>query len=210
MTASKDSAAQDWHNFMLRPARYAEPSHIRGCFNGAISGELAAKLTACARIEERLSKILAARYSLSGRVELETCIEKDRVIALMPSEELGRVAQRAGAVYWGASLATAVLASDVEVLQQQLGQDLYQFALAHRDLSGAVQYLRPIETIGTAVSNDGWRCFEGWRRSLPQAVAERILLKLPAGYEAGGSLGSTFREKGPGIVRCAGSLAEAA
>jgi hypothetical protein len=208
MSTPQKSEVAAWRSFMLTPGRYAEPAHIRGCFNGAISAELAAKLVACARIEDRLSSLLVARYRLSRWLDLEACPQKDRAIALLPQAGFAGIARRAGAIYWGASLATAVFGSEVAALQRQLGGDLYQFALAHRGLSGPIQSLRPFEALDTKFLADGWRCFEGWRRSQQRAVAERILLKLPPDYEAGASLDRTFVEKGPEIVRCAGNAGE--
>jgi YOP proteins translocation protein K (YscK) len=203
-TAQKDEVSA-WRSFMLTPGRYAEPAHIRNCFNSAISAQLAAKLAACARIEDRLSSLLIARHNLSGWLDLEACPQKDRAIALLPQDELNGAARRAGAIYWSGSFATAVFGSEVAGLQRQLGEDLYQFALAHRDLTGPIQDLRPFEALDMKLLADGWRCFEGWRRGQPRAVAERVLLKLPEGYEADTPLGSVFVQKGPEIMHCAAS-----
>jgi hypothetical protein len=208
-TPQKNEAAA-WRSFMLTPGRYAEPAHIRNCFNGAISAELAAKLVACARIEDRLSNLLVARYRLSRWLDLEVCPPKDRTIALLPQAEFAGVARRAGAIYWGSSLATAVFGSEVSALQRQFGEELYRFALAHRDLAGPIQNLRPFEALDEKFLADGWRCFEGWRRSQQRAVAERVLLKLPPGYEADAPLDGAFIKNGPEIVRCASGHEEEA
>jgi hypothetical protein len=208
MSTPQKSEVSAWRSFMLTPGRYAGPAHIQNCFNGAISAELAAKLVACPRVEDRLSNLLFARYRLSRWLDLEACPERDRAIALLPQAEFAGIAQRAGAIYWGASLATAVFGSEVAALQRQLGEGLYQFALANRSLSGPLQSLRPFETLDAKFLADGWRCLEGWRRSQQRAVADRILLKLPTDYEAGGPLDRVFVEKGPEIVRCAGGAGE--
>jgi hypothetical protein len=208
MSTPQTSEVTAWRGFMFTPGRYAEPAHVRSCFNDAISVQLAAKLVACARIEDRLSNLLIAHYRLPRWLDLEACPKKDRAVALLPLAEFAGVARRAGAIYWSASLATAVFGSEVAALQRQLGEDLYQFALAHRDLAGPIQGLRPLEALDAKFLADGWRCFEGWRRSQQRAVAERVLLKLPSGYEAGAPLDRIFLEKGPEIVRCAGSKEE--
>jgi len=205
-TPQKKSEASAWRSFMLTPGGYAEPSHIRNCFNGAISAQLAAKLVGCARIEDRLSGLLIARYSLSRWLDLEACPQNDRAIALLPQAEFAGVARRAGAIYWGASLATAVFGSEVAALQRQLGEELYRFALAHRDIAGPIQDLRPFEALDMKFLADGWRCFEGWRRSQQRAVAERVLLKLSPEYAANAPLDRIFLQKGPEIVRRAGNV----
>jgi hypothetical protein len=203
MSTPQKSEMSVWRSFMLTPGRYAEPAHIRSCFNGAINAQLAAKLVACARIEDRLSSLLIAHHRLSRWLDLEACPERDRAIALLPQAEFAGVARRAGAIYWSASLATAVLGNEVAALQRQLGEDLYQFALAHRGLGGPIQGLHPFEALDMKLLADGWRCFEGWRRSQQRAVAERVLLKLPPEYEDAPP-DRPFMEKGPEIVRCSG------
>jgi hypothetical protein len=208
MSTPQKNEVSAWRSFMLTPGGYAGPAHIRSCFNGAISEQLAAKLAACARIEDRLSSLLFSRYSLSRWLDLEACPQKDRAIALLRHEEFDGLVRRAGAIYWSASFATAVFGNEVAALQQQLGEDLYRFALAHRNLAGPIQDLRPFEALDMKLLGDGLRCFEGWRRSQQRAVAERVLLKLPAGYEARAPLDSIFVQKGPEIVRCAGNHEE--
>jgi hypothetical protein len=205
MSTPDKSEVSAWRSFILTPGRYAEPSHIRNCFNGAINAQLAAKLVACARLDDRLSSLLIAHYRLSRWLDLEACPQKDRTIALLPQAQFASIARRAGAIYWGASLATAVFGSEVAALQRQLGEDLYWFALAHRDLAGPIQDLRPFDALDVKFIADGWRCFEGWRRSQQRAVAERVLLKFPPEYEANAPLDRIFLQKGPEIVRCAGN-----
>ncbi len=88
MTASQASEPDGWGEFMQRPARYASAAHIRACFDNSIGEDLAGKLGSCARIEDRLSKLLVSRYGLLPQMDSDACGEADGPIVLLPASKI--------------------------------------------------------------------------------------------------------------------------
>jgi len=168
----------DWATLMNRPAAYIDPARLAACFGGTVTTALCARLTATERLQERLSATIAEFYGLEAPVDLNTAAPDDRRVALTPPERSGDLARRAGAIFFANAIASAVRADDVRRLRTRLGEALYTFALANRDLSGPTRELVAGE--GTdAIEEQGLRCVAAWCRSQPPAIGARVRLKSP-------------------------------
>jgi hypothetical protein len=203
VTGPTDSATRrdDWGEFMERPAAYIDGGRLDACFGNEFGAALCDRLRTSIRLRERISAVVRAHYALVPPVAQDTCGDIDRNIALFPAAHLIDIAQRSGAVFWASTLANVILARQVEALRRQLGDALYNYALANRDLSGPAQALEPLDSIGSRVAQDGWRCFGAWCDALPAGVGARVRLKLAANVSLEQYPEGPFQEYGPPIVR---------
>jgi hypothetical protein len=189
-----------WSEFMESPVSYIDAGRLDACFDNEFGAGVCDRLKTAVRLRGRLSAVIDARYALVPLVPQDACSDVDRKIASSSAEQLIDLVQRSGAVFWASTIANVVLARQVEALRRQLGETLYGYALAHRDLSGPAQALEPLDTVGSRVAEDGWRCFGAWCHALP-AVGARVRLKLAANVALDQAPESPFRELGPRIVR---------
>lgn len=203
MTGPSDTATRrdSWSEFMESPAAYIDSGRLDDCFGNEFGAGLCERLRTSNRLRERMSAVVRAHYSLVPDVPQADCSDVDRKIALAPAAHLVEIAQRSGAVFWAGTIANVILARQVEALRRQLGDALYGYALAHRDLSGPAQALEPLDTIGSRLAQDGWRCFGAWCRALPAGVGARVRLKLATNISLEQDPEGPFREFGPPIVR---------
>lgn len=199
-TASTTAAAEmDWATLMHRPAVYADPARLAACFGGTVTTPLCARLAASQRLQERLSAMIAAFYRLEPAVALEATPPVDRKVALLMPEASRELARRAGAIFFANAIAGAVRADEVRRLRARLGEGLYAFALANRDLSGPSR--DPVPGDGTAAFEEqGLRCLSAWCRSQPPAIGARVRLKSPPSA-AIDRLETVVIDSGPAIVR---------
>jgi hypothetical protein len=193
--------AAAWREFVTQPISYTSGSRLAACFKGSLEVGFCQQLSASPRLRDKLSAVIAAHYALPDWKENEAVDEADRAIALSSPDHIREVAHRAGAIYWAGTISGAILAHEVEVFHKHLGRDLCAFALVNRDLAGPRQEVDASGNLGNWVMADGWRCLEAWRRSLPESIAKRILLKLEPNNLLDMPPGRTFAELGPAIVR---------
>ncbi len=198
--------AAEWRDFLAQPAAYAHNSRLAACFNGTIDAQFCEQLAMSPRLRGRLSAMLAQHYTLPDWTDGENCDDSDRAIAVASARQIAELAHRSGAIYWAASIATAILAHEVEAYHKQLGRDLCTFALTNRDLCGPKQEVSAPDNLRNWVQADGWRCVEAWRRNLPESVGRRVLLKLAPNPLLDMPPGRTFTELGPAIVQRAANL----
>lgn len=200
MSAAAPASADGvkWEAFIERPAEYADPRRLAGCFGGTISLTACAELLATERLRGRLSRLLAAHYGLapSGPVN-----DEDRAIALASAGRLADIALRAGAVYWADTIARTILGRAAAALQEEVGAEACSFAIANRDLAGPEQAIEPVETIGERIRADGWRCLGAWCRAVPAGVGLRVRLKLAPLPALEEDPVEPFAANGPVIVR---------
>jgi hypothetical protein len=185
------------------PALYIDTARLDACFDGYLGAELCEGLRGAARLRGRLSAMIIDRYELVPATRAVLVDDCDRTIALSSAERLSELSRRAGAIFWAKTIASVILAAQVKVLYEQLGEPLYSLALAHQELSGPQQPLEPIEAIGTRVNDDGWRCLAAWCVSQPDEVSVRIRLKLAACAAFDAATEAPFETCGPAIVRAA-------
>ena len=190
----------EWQAFMNWPSSYIDADRLDACFEGRLGHELCVRLRAVPRLRERVSRIIAEHHRLTAPVPLASCEERDRTIALAAPERLREIARRSGAIYWARAIAGVVRSSDVATLHRELDEALCSFALAHRDLAGA-QALPAVEGIGARCAEDGLRCVAAWTRALPDAVGQRVRLKLAAHSAIETTPQPPFSDIGPAIIR---------
>jgi hypothetical protein len=188
-----------WATLMHRPVTYIDPARLAACFGGTITTALCERLGAAERLHDRLSAMIVAFYALKAPLDPGTTAADDRRVALTPPERTGDLVRRAGAIFYAGAIASAVRADDVRRLRAYLGESLYAFALANRDLSGPSRSL----VLGPAtdvIEEHGLRCLSAWCRSQPEAVGARVRLKSPPSPALDG-LDTSVIDIGPAIVR---------
>jgi hypothetical protein len=203
LSETSASPSQPWEEFASNPAATIAAGRLVPCFDGALSSEACGRLTASPRLRARVNDLIQATYRLAPAGLAEACSETDRTIALAPASRLAEIARRSGAIFWSAAIANAVMASQVAVLHEQLGDELHRFALAHRDLAGPPRSVEPIPEAGARMVRDGWLCLGAWCHAQSEAVGARVLLKLEPDDGIDWTPEGRFAELGPGIVRLA-------
>jgi hypothetical protein len=196
-------AAMDWATLMNRPGAYVDPSRLTTCFEGSISPRLCERLRDASRLQDRLSALITNFYALAAPFEMEKVNPADQMVALLPAVQMGDLIRRAGVVYRANAIANVVRAEEVRWLRSRLGETLYAFALANRDLSGPVTKLDLEDGADAQITEDGFRCLGAWCQSQPAAIGERVRLKNPANPALDDAAQSPFNELGPAIIRCA-------
>ena len=146
----------DWDAFVENPAVHADASQLAACFGGAIAVHGCQLMLETPRLARRLSALLSSHFGLAPLGD--DVADEDRRIALVPKREIETVAMRAGAICWSGSLAGAIDKEKVSAIHHQIGEELFAFALANRDLAAPPRPLEPLETIAARMHDDGWRC----------------------------------------------------
>jgi hypothetical protein len=160
-------------------------------------------LRAAERLQSRLSSMITEFYALAAPVSPEAASPADQRVALLTSGKTRELFRRAGAVYWANPIANAVRAEEVRWLRARLGEALYAFALATRELSGTSGKIDLTDEMDAKIAEDGMRCLAAWCQSQPQAIGGRVRLKSPASPVLDDAADGPFNEIGPAIVRCA-------
>jgi hypothetical protein len=193
----------DWATLMNRPVAYIDRTRLAACFDGRISVRLCERLGDSARLQSRLSAMIANFYALAAPLGPETVSPPDRKVALLPGTRTADVIRRAGVIYRANAIASVVRAEEVRWLRDRLGEPLYTFALANRSLSGPEAKLELTDGADAQMMDDGVRCLAAWCESQPLAIGGRVRLKSPASPSLDDAVQSPFNELGPAIVRCA-------
>jgi hypothetical protein len=193
----------DWATLMHRPAAYIDPTRLAPCFDDRIGVRLCERLRDAGRLQGRLSSLITDFYGLDAPFGPETVDPADQKVALLPAARTGDLVRRAGVVYWANAIANVVRAEEVRELRARLGETLYSFALANRNLSGPAVKLDLDDDADAQITEDGFRCLGAWCLSQPMAIGERVRLKSPASRALDDAVRSPFNELGPAIIRCA-------
>ncbi len=199
--ASDAPGELDWPTLMNRPSVYIDATRLAACFDGGIRLELCERLRAADRLQSRLSAIITEFYALAAPVSAEAASPADQKVALLTSGKTRDLVRRAGAVYWANAIANAVRAEEVRWLRARLGEAVYAFALANRELSGTTGKIALTDEMDGQIAEDGMRCLGAWCQLQPQAIGERVRLKSPPAPALDDGAGGPFKEIGPDIVR---------
>jgi hypothetical protein len=198
--ATADRLAQ-WNAFLRWPASSMDSARLDACFDNEFGAALCDRLKTTARLQDRLGSVISAHYALPAPPDPAAIGEIDQAIVLLSGSELAAIARRAGTIYWANAIANVILAPQVEALHQQVGEELCNFALAHRDLAGPESALGSLKDIGARIDSDGWRCLAAWCRGLSGGLGTRVRLKLPAIEALDAIPALPFFDSGPPIVR---------
>lgn len=190
-----------WRSFMTDPIGYIDPERLRRSLGEGVPAGLSDRLRGCERLRSRLSALLLTSEALPDAVEPGAVAPEDAGIALAAPDMLAALTLRAGAIFWSASIANAVLGRHVAALQTALGEELCRFAVKHRELSGPEKPLEPFEDLRERVIADGWRCYASWCEAQPPAVGARARLKMPLGQDDGQPATPPYSTSGPAILR---------
>jgi hypothetical protein len=191
----------DWPTLMNRPSVYIDATRLAACFNGAIRVELCERLRAADRLQSRLSAMVAEFYALPAPVSPDAASPADQKVALAASGKTGELVRRAGAVYWASAIANVIRAEDVQRLRAGLGEALYAFALANRQLSGTSGKIDLTDEMDVRIAEDGMRCLGAWCQLQPEAIGQRVRLKSPASPALDDDADGSLKEIGPAIIR---------
>jgi hypothetical protein len=191
----------DWNAFVENPAVHADASQLAACFGGAIAVQGCQFMLETPRLARRLSALLSSHFGLAPLGD--DVADEDRRIALAPKREIEAMATRAGAICWSGSLAGVIGKEKVSAIHRQIGEELFAFALANRDLAAPPRALEPLETIAARMHDDGWRCMAAWCETVSEPVSARMKLKVPDGID----LHAEPMTGGAAIVRRAGEAA---
>lgn len=189
-----------WQSFMECPSTYVESQHLAECFGGAISDAGCAKLLQLPRLRSRLDDLLVIHHGLPQPVQPALVDAVDRYVAMASRDELRDITLRAGAIRWATSFAGIILSKDASALDVVLGQDLYDFAMSNRDLSGPIQPIGSIDDLLERLAADGRGCLAAWCKVVPGAVGARVRLRL-APNELPDDPVDGLTEVGPLVIR---------
>lgn len=198
MESAEHTAAQ-WLTLRSQPAAFAHARRIVRAFDGLIGDEHASKLREEERFRDRLSGLLVETYAISDDFGHEAPSAASRSFALTPSADLEALVRQFGAVYWARTIVSTIEAAAVVALKQQLGEDCYAAAIAHRDLAGP-ESAPAGQDLGDAVTSAGLRCLAAWCARQPAGIAQLIRLKLPGCAALDEPVMPPFDEAGPRIV----------
>jgi hypothetical protein len=171
----------DWDAFVENPAVHADASQLAACFGGAIAVQGCQFMLETPRLARRLSALLSSHFGLAPLGD--DVADEDRRIALAPRREIEALAMRAGAICWSGSLAGAIGKEKVSAIHHQIGEELFAFALANRDLAPPPRPLEPVETIAARMHDDGWRCIAAWCDAVSEPLSAWMKLKVPDGID---------------------------
>lgn len=202
MTSQTAESNHLWEDFASNPITYIEPGRLVDCFEGRLSEHVCTILHADQRVRSRLSGCIQSHYQLPA-ITRDDCYAKDLPIILAAAEALSEIIQRAGAIYWGNTIANAILAPDVAALEEWLGSEMSSLAITHRDLAGPEQSLKPYDTLYDRIYQDGWHCFVAWCNNLQPAVSARMRLKFASDEVFADMDGGPYSERGIEIIRAA-------
>lgn len=170
------SLRQHWHAHIDQPLNYVQPEHFAPCFADALSTEQLDALLAQPRYGARLQALLMQHFDLAPLAQPP--VEADLPLLLLPADGFSRLALLCGATWHGNTLAREIRGAAVQALKQQLGADVFEFALAHRVGAGAVDLHLDVEQLVQAIERDGQACIGAWAHTLPENLQGWLRLRL--------------------------------
>jgi hypothetical protein len=194
MTA-QPSLREQWQTVAAQPLSYVLPASLNQCFADSLSAEELNAVLAEPRYRTRLERLLVDHFKLPPLTQPR--VEADIRIMLLAVEHLPRLALLCGATWHANVLAREIRGVAVQALKDQLGADVFEFALAHRDQAGAVDLLFDVEQLLQAIERDGNACVRAWLFSLPEDLQCWLRLRLdPAWLQF-----SDFPPQGIALIR---------
>ena len=178
---------RDFYRFKQLPGAYCHPDQIRALLPDGLPSSLRDRLLQSKRLRPRLSCLLSDRFALEAcsKDDLKSPISR---FAMREGEALREAILGIGAIHHGQTLRRIILAEQLRQLIGHIGRGNYQRALASIDLA-ADQLDEPkdidgnldIQALTVLIERDGLLAIKAWCPHQPEALAKRLLLKLPPG-----------------------------
>ncbi len=181
-TMEDTDPGQSLLRFLREPGQEPVPGRVAELLAPGLAPETATRLIQSPRLRFRAAALLAARLGDASRAlaALEPG-ERMLVLASDPAAAFARAASFAGAVWHAGRVRALVLRDDVRGFEGavQFGAGARAMALRHPDLAPPAEDTG--EPLAGAVTRDGHACLAAWVDSLPEPIAARVRLWLPAG-----------------------------
>ena len=179
MSDARTDDFQRWQRLLERPIDFVDPAALRACLPRALNDEHCAALYAAPRFESRLTEQLMAHFGLQPLARLSPPAPEDLDVLLLSAEDFARLPRRCGALWHASTLSREIRGDVVKQLRSALGDDVFELALAHRSLGGALDLLRTPADLLAAMDRDGLDLVMFWLRQQPAALRDWLRVRLP-------------------------------
>jgi hypothetical protein len=181
LAAADPGLARAVLRFNLLPVSYIHPDRLtaREQEMGLAAGTWQ-RLLQCERLAGRLSRRLLERFGLAGLWCWDFTLPLRR-LALLPLDELLRIARFTGAFLHAGTIRTVIARAPHEALRREIGEEGHAFALKRAPfLRRPPERARPAD-LPAAIRRDGESCLAGWLAAEPPSVSARVRLRFPPG-----------------------------
>ena len=161
-----------------------------------LPASVAERLLASPRLGPRVAA-LVQRVTTAAEPAIAALPPGDAALARGDATALDRATVLAGAVWQAGRIRSLLRAAEVAALEEALGAEARQVALAHGALAAAAPGDAPL---AEAVRVDGAVLLLAWREALPEAVVEALRLTWPLEEPALPEAGDPRLGAGPAIV----------
>jgi hypothetical protein len=166
-----------WLALSAEPLAFVRPQVLTACL-AAAPAQWHSQLLALPRFRDRLIEHVHATHGLQPLASLAPPSASALAVAQLAPERFAQLSRLCGAIWHSATLAREVRAEVQQRLRQQLGDNLYALALAHRPLGGAADLLRDPDALVLSIDQDGAACLSQWAATLPQALRAWLALRI--------------------------------
>lgn len=164
--------------FNLQPALDADPARLAALVANGPDEAGWRLLLGAPRLAARLSRFLLARLGLDRAFCYDFSAARRR-LALLPRDELERLARHAGAFLHAGAISRVIARDAMRSLREAIGEDAYRFAVRRAGFMGVAEQPLAGRELKAAIESDGLACLGHWLAGEPRAVAERARLRLP-------------------------------
>ncbi|MBO1360441.1 hypothetical protein J2D73_11645 [Acetobacter sacchari] len=156
------------------------PSHLQRVVP-MLQKQTILRLQGCCRLTERLAQHLRLPSTSLNPTMPQGAFD---ALAMQSHHRVARAGRHMGALVFGLHLARQIDATDVAVLDQDIGRDarLYGIRQAARMKDRLPQVPSPetLADLRTATAEYGWRCLVRWRNRVSEPFRAAATLRLPA------------------------------
>jgi hypothetical protein len=168
-----------WRALTAQPLRFVDHQSLRGCFAQVLSDRAIGEMTDSARFSARLLELLMAHFQLAPLASLTPVSEDDLPVLLLSPTAFSRLPRLCGAVWHAAALSREVRGAVVSEWREQLGPEVFNLALQHREWAGAANLLHSPSALLVAIDRDGQACVADWFAAQPAPLQAWLQLRLP-------------------------------
>lgn len=173
--------AQDaWPALAAAPLEFVAPAALAAALDGALAEPEVAELLALPRFRARLLALLQEFHGLAPLAEVLAEGAPELEIILLAPQDLARLPQVCGALWHALALSREIRREAVQQLRQQLGAEVFDFAVSQRERSAATDYLLEGERLRAAIEHDGQACVVAWLQTRPEPLRRWLALRWPA------------------------------